>query len=96
MGWVVIATPQPFYPPEKRPVAHSKGGWVGLNGREKSLPHRESIPGPSSTYRVAIPTTLSRPTLYYYYCYYYYPKFVLEVRFGLAKCLLHYFHTKVL
>ena len=35
------------------------GPRAGLEGRGKSRPHRDSIPGPSSPYRVAIPTTLS-------------------------------------
>jgi hypothetical protein len=38
-------------PPEKRPGTHFVGGWVvpraGLDGCEKSRPHRDSIPGPS-------------------------------------------------
>jgi hypothetical protein len=33
---------------------------AGLDGCGKSRPHRDSIPGPSSQYRVAIPTELSR------------------------------------
>jgi hypothetical protein len=41
------------------------GGWVGprddLNRCGNSRPHRELIPGPSSPYRVAIPTTLPGP-----------------------------------
>ena len=39
------------------------GPRAGLDGCWKSRPHRDSIPGPSSPQRVAIPTTLSRPTL---------------------------------
>jgi hypothetical protein len=39
-------------PPEKRPGTHCIGGWVGpragLDGCEKSRPHQDSIPGPSS------------------------------------------------
>ena len=31
-------------------------------GVRKICPHRDSIPGPPSSQRVAIPTTLSRPT----------------------------------
>ena len=50
----------------KRPGVHCIGGWVGTSvGRDtcgKSGPHRDSIPGPSSQWRVAIPTGLSRPT----------------------------------
>jgi hypothetical protein len=53
-------------PPGKRPGTHCIGGWVGpragLGGCEKYRPHRDSIPGLFSPYRVAIPTTLSRPT----------------------------------
>ena len=33
-----------------------------LVGCEKSHPHLDSIPGPSSPWRVAIPKTLLRPT----------------------------------
>jgi hypothetical protein len=39
-------------PPGKRPGTHCIGGWVdprvGLDGGEKSRPHRDSITGPSS------------------------------------------------
>jgi hypothetical protein len=38
------------------------GHRAGLEGCGKSRPHRDSIPGPFNTYRVAIPTELSRPT----------------------------------
>jgi hypothetical protein len=62
MEWVVNATPRPLYPRERDPL----GGWVGpragLEECEKPRPHRVSIPGPSSPWRVAIPTALSRPT----------------------------------
>ena len=50
--WVVNATPRPLYPRE-RPSTHCTGGWVGLGAsldrRGKSRPHRDSIPGPSSS-----------------------------------------------
>jgi hypothetical protein len=50
-GWVVSITPRPLYPRE-RPGTHCTGGWVGprasLDVCEKSRPHRDSIPGPSS------------------------------------------------
>jgi len=66
MGWVVNATPRPFYP-WKRPGTHCIGGWVGpragLDSCGKSRSRRDSIPGPSSPQRVAIPTELSRLTL---------------------------------
>jgi hypothetical protein len=49
--------------PGKRTGTHRIGGWVDpracLDGCGKSRPHRESIPGPSSTQQVAIPTELT-------------------------------------
>ena len=61
-GCVVNATPRSIYPRET-PGTHSIGAWVGpsagLDVCTKSRPHRDSIPGPSSPWRVAIPTTLS-------------------------------------
>jgi hypothetical protein len=51
----------------KIPGTHCIGGWVeprvGLDGYGKSRLHRDSIPGPSGPYRVALPTELSRPTI---------------------------------
>ena len=62
--WVINATTWPLYP-RKRPVTHCIGGWVGpragLDWCGKSHPHRDSIPGPFSLQRIAIPTELSRP-----------------------------------
>jgi hypothetical protein len=59
-GRVVKATPRPLYPRE-RPGTNCIGGCVGpkvgLDGCEKSRPHRYSNPGPSSPQRLAIPTT---------------------------------------
>jgi hypothetical protein len=60
--WCVVnGTPRP----RERPATHCIGGWVGpmagLNGCGKSRPYRDSIPGPSIPYPVAIPTKLSRP-----------------------------------
>ena len=56
------ATPRPLYPRE-RPGIHNTGGWlgrrVGLDGCGKSRLYPHSNPGPSSPYRVAIPTELS-------------------------------------
>jgi hypothetical protein len=50
-GWVVSITPQPLHPRE-RPGTHCSGGWLGpragLDRWEKSRPHGDSIPGPSS------------------------------------------------
>jgi len=52
--------------PRERAGTHCTGGWVGLRtGLDrfgKSRPYRDSIPGPSSPYAVAIPTTLSGPS----------------------------------
>jgi hypothetical protein len=63
-GWVVSTTPRPLYPREW-PGTHCTGGWVGpragLDRCEKSRPHRDSIPGPSIPYPVAIPTELPGP-----------------------------------
>jgi hypothetical protein len=53
-------------PPGERPCTLYIGGWAGprtgLDGCGKSLPHRDSIPGPPRPQRVAVPTELSRPT----------------------------------
>ena len=62
-GWL---TPRPSrFTSGKDPVPIVKEvGWApggGLEGCGKSRPYRDSIPGPSSTQRVAIPTELSRP-----------------------------------
>jgi hypothetical protein len=50
-GWVVSAMPRPLYPQE-RSSTHCTGGWVGPRASpdvgQKSRPHRDSIPGPSS------------------------------------------------
>ena len=46
--------------PGKKPGTYFTGGWLGLrtglDGSEKSRPHGDSISGPSSPQRVAIPT----------------------------------------
>ena len=53
-----------FYSRE-RPGTRCTGGWVGpragLDRCIKSRPHRDSIPGPSSPWPVAIPTELPGP-----------------------------------
>jgi hypothetical protein len=50
-GWVVSTTPWLLYP-QKRPGTHCTERWVGpragLDVYEKSRPHRDSIPRPSS------------------------------------------------
>jgi len=40
------------------------GSRAGLDRCGKSRQHRDSIPGPSSPWPVAIPTTLSRPSYF--------------------------------
>jgi hypothetical protein len=60
--------------PRERPYTLCIGGSVGpragLDGREKSRKNRDSIQGPSSLYRVAIPTELSRPSKRHKYAMY--------------------------
>ena len=66
MGWVVNTTRRTLYRRE-RPGTQCIGGWVGLRvGLDrcgKSRPHRDSIPRPTSSQRVAIPSEISRPKL---------------------------------
>ena len=57
---MINATPRPPYPRER--PGKPRGPRAGLDECGKSRPHRDSIPGPSISYRVAIPTELSRPT----------------------------------
>ena len=65
-GWVVDTSPRPL-DSRGRPGIRCIGGWLdpttGLDGCGKSRPHQDSIPGPSRTWRLAIQTTLSWPTL---------------------------------
>jgi hypothetical protein len=65
--WGIVSTPwSGRFTPAKRAGTHCTGDWVGpragLEGRGKSLHHRDSIPGSFRPYRVAIPTELTRPT----------------------------------
>jgi hypothetical protein len=64
-GGEELASPSGRYLPRERPGIHCTGGWVGtragLDRCVKFLPHQDSIPGPSSPYPVAIPTTLPGP-----------------------------------
>jgi hypothetical protein len=64
MGWVVNATPVCFTPGKVPVSMYSRwvGSRAGLDWCGKSGPHQDSIPGPSSRYRVAVPTELSRAT----------------------------------
>jgi hypothetical protein len=59
-------SPAALYPRE-RPGTHCTGGWVGpragLDICGKSRPNRDSIPGPSSPYPVAIPIMLPGPQI---------------------------------
>jgi hypothetical protein len=61
---MISTTPRPLYPLE-RPGTNCTGGWVGpragLDVCEKSRPHWDSIPGPSSLQPVDIPTELPGP-----------------------------------
>ena len=58
--------PRPPFIPWKNPVPIvQEAGWAPgqvWTGAENLAPHRDSIPGPSSPQRCAIPTELSRPT----------------------------------
>ena len=51
LGWVINATPWPLYL-QVTLGNHCTGDWVGpradMDGCGNSLPHRDSIPGPSS------------------------------------------------
>jgi hypothetical protein len=62
----VVSPPAATYPRE-RSGTHFTGGWVGLRASldrcGKSRLHRDSIPGPSSQWGVAIPTALPGPLL---------------------------------
>ena len=66
-GWVVSSTPRPHFSPGERPNTHCTGGWVspraGLDRCGNLAAHRDSIPGPSSPWPVAIPTELPGPLL---------------------------------
>jgi hypothetical protein len=48
MRWIVNVTPRPIYPREKEPVPILQetflDPWAGLEGREKTRPHWDSIP----------------------------------------------------
>jgi hypothetical protein len=61
MGWVVKATPLPFYTLGRDPVIIAQDA-----GRGKSRPvhHRDSNPGPSRPQLVVIATELTRPSVY--------------------------------
>jgi hypothetical protein len=56
------------FPTRRRPGMHFEGGWAcsraGLDGYGKSRPNRNSIPGPSSPWRVPTLPTPSRPNRY--------------------------------
>jgi hypothetical protein len=56
--------PRPLYARERGTVSTvQEARWTSLDGRGKSLRHRQLVPGLSSRQRVAIPTELSRPTV---------------------------------
>ena len=70
--------------PGERPGNHCVGGWVGpragLDGCGMSRTHRDSIPGPPSSQRVAIPTGLTPPTTINIYWGF------IKVAFFLVRC----------
>ena len=59
-GWGVSVTPRPHFTPGKDPLhTVQKAGWAPgpvWTGAENLAPNRDSIPGPSSPYPVAVPT----------------------------------------
>jgi hypothetical protein len=65
MGCGISVTPRPLFYARERPGAYCTGGWVGpragVDRCGKSRSHRDSIPGRSSPYPVAIPTELPSP-----------------------------------
>ena len=64
MGWVVNAMPRSLYHRERDPVSIvQKTGWAQgpVSTGAKNLAPQESISGPSSLQRVAIPTALVKP-----------------------------------
>jgi len=67
LGGLVSATTRPLYPREITDRRRTGGWWVSgqdWNCTESLASHRDTIPGPSSPERVAIPTELSRPYIY--------------------------------
>jgi hypothetical protein len=61
---VVSTTPRPLYPLERTGTHCTEGGVgrrAGLDVCEKSRPHRDSIPGPSSPLSVSVPSELHGP-----------------------------------
>ena len=60
-GWVVKSHAQAALPPGKRPGTHCAGCWEGPGAACGQFRlHRVSIPGPSSSQRVAIPTEITK------------------------------------
>ena len=61
-----------------------------LDGCEKSLPHQDLIPVPSSPEQVAILTALSQPTLHYMYNpYFLLPPFYVYSNYCMCASLDH-------
>jgi len=65
-GAEINATPRPLYPRESDPLSIvQEAGWAPgplRKGAENLASHRDSIPGPSKPYRIAIPAGLFRST----------------------------------
>jgi hypothetical protein len=70
-GWVVNATPRPFYP-RGWPCSHCIGGWVGpragLEGCGKSLPPEPTSPSPMMVSLSNNPLASTWTMLYIYIC----------------------------
>jgi hypothetical protein len=65
-GWMVSSAPRPLYLGEGTGTYFTEscvGLGAGLEGYGNSRPHRDSTPVPSSPWRVAVLTTLSRPPI---------------------------------
>ena len=60
--WAITPRPGSFTPEcDVLPIVQEAGWAPGPVWRARTRPHRVSIPGPSSPWRVAVPTELSRP-----------------------------------
>ena len=92
-GWSAQRT-RPFTP-GKETGTHCVGGWVGprvgLDGCGKSRPHWDSISGPFSSQRIAIPTELLRLTFPAYTARIF--KFVESISLFVAFHSQHYSHV---
>ena len=89
--------PAAFYPQENPlSIVQEAGRAPGpvWTGAENLAPHRDSIPGPSSLYPVAIPTELPGPLLSMYICNIYDTKFNLRVKLILEDSVFYFMATR--